>query len=430
MEEWSVLLRAAASLEDSRPLKRVLKMKIESTTEKANYLAAAFVDACIHGSFEAVNALAEEGVLTLSAGQKTENDVQSRGLYLAAASGNSEVVRTLLSLGVNVNSRYDGETALAVAVRNCHMMVVQVLCEHSSCSLDALGYRKVSALHEACHLRFQPGVTAVIVDLLISKAHQTDLLRQDDCGWSPLHYAARSANSHAILKLLEVIGLFEARSGDLHDQPTQHKADAVNNEIVEPIIDTTRSEQVVTSAPSSPLVLAIMSGSIEAVDAILSLSPSSAHGCSAKSETPLMLAVKLKDRESSCKMLEHLQNYQTFHIDVDAIDREGATALHFAGERLHCKAISLLIEAGANPSLRNDGGYTALDLAERRGKSFKRDGEHEEAVRLLKCCRRCGKSGAETLCFRCTLERYCCVECQRRDWSRHKKTCSFPVQEV
>lgn len=39
-------------------------------------------------------------------------------------------------------------------------------------------------------------------------------------------------------------------------------------------------------------------------------------------------------------------------------------------------------------------------------------------------CSYCGQTVSELkLCGRCRKSRYCCVDCQRTDWKRHKSSC-------
>lgn len=51
-------------------------------------------------------------------------------------------------------------------------------------------------------------------------------------------------------------------------------------------------------------------------------------------------------------------------LDIDAQDEDGNTALHIAAGNINSRAIKALLEAGADPTLTNNDGLTALDIAE------------------------------------------------------------------
>ena len=48
-------------------------------------------------------------------------------------------------------------------------------------------------------------------------------------------------------------------------------------------------------------------------------------------------------------------------------DKDGDTALHYAVAREKIECISLLLEAGANPTLKNEKGFTAMHEGAKRG---------------------------------------------------------------
>jgi ankyrin repeat protein len=85
-----------------------------------------------------------------------------------------------------------------------------------------------------------------------------------------------------------------------------------------------------------------------------------------------------KEKQSYATTLQHLASSQCFwHLeairylvymgaDVDARDKHGSTALHFAcGSKgiLSLRFVELLLELGADPKLANDDGLTSIDLA-------------------------------------------------------------------
>lgn len=75
--------------------------------------------------------------------------------------------------------------------------------------------------------------------------------------------------------------------------------------------------------------------------------------------TPLHLASK--KGYTSPKLVNHLLQHSA--VDVNARNAAGMTALHHAARRGRSDMVRLLLEAGADPSLRDDGGHVPLDLA-------------------------------------------------------------------
>ena len=73
--------------------------------------------------------------------------------------------------------------------------------------------------------------------------------------------------------------------------------------------------------------------------------------------------------------------------DVNTADHAGLTRLHSAAAVADAEMIALLLERGADPTLKTVGGQTALSLASRYG-STARGGEPARAWRLLYEARR------------------------------------------
>lgn len=88
--------------------------------------------------------------------------------------------------------------------------------------------------------------------------------------------------------------------------------------------------------------------------------------------TPLMHAACLEKPDELLVLLAKASKE-----DIDDQDVEGYTALHYAALRGFSDHVSILLDAGAYPFCKNNGGETPRDLATKRG--------HVEAsVMLLK----------------------------------------------
>jgi hypothetical protein len=69
---------------------------------------------------------------------------------------------------------------------------------------------------------------------------------------------------------------------------------------------------------------------------------------------------------------------------------------------------------------------TPLDQAQEE----EHDAVAEKLTRCTSQCACCGKNGADVhlnACSRCRKTFYCSAQSQKRDWKKHKKACSAPV---
>jgi uncharacterized protein len=88
--------------------------------------------------------------------------------------------------------------------------------------------------------------------------------------------------------------------------------------------------------------------------------------------TPLMKAADVGATE--CAQVLLARGGDAIHMDV--VDRWGMTALHTAADQDHNDIVQLLLQAGANPTVRDMSRRTPLDIAQARG--------HEPCIALLR----------------------------------------------
>lgn len=108
------------------------------------------------------------------------------------------------------------------------------------------------------------------------------------------------------------------------------------------------------------LMCAIDHGHPDAVHALLELGaePNEKTTIDGKRQTALERAAELGATECVQALLDDPRT------DINARGKDGRTALHAAMEKGHHKASEVLLEAGADPSLRDAYGKTAIDVAE------------------------------------------------------------------
>jgi ankyrin repeat protein len=80
---------------------------------------------------------------------------------------------------------------------------------------------------------------------------------------------------------------------------------------------------------------------------------------------PLVYVARGDKGESPLKVKTLLEN----GARVNAANREGKTALHYAAAASHLDVMAVLLDNGADPSIKDHKGETALSLAHLSGKT-------------------------------------------------------------
>lgn len=208
----------------------------------------------------------------------------ANGLHIAAWFGLTEVLRSLLEGGLDINSQdpHGGQTALILACRRGHV-----------------------------------STTTLLLD------------------WGATVNTRNNAESTA---------LFEAVIGN--------HAEVVAVLLSKPVLNV--NEEHLHSAERTPLMFAVRDDSVEIVcqllqDPRIEINKRDLDGC-----TALTLAAKAGSFISVGYLLEHSA------IDLNATDHTGNSALMHAAKRDHYQIVSCLLNAGANPSIKDQDGGTAL----------------------------------------------------------------------
>ena len=225
-------------------------------------------------------------------------------IHLACEKGTVEVVDILIQYGADVNRKHNRMTPLMVACKWRHYRIVQRLLQEPTIDIDAVDSTGKSALH------FAVFANSEIVTALVTKGVNPNI--RDGSGCTPLDYAIRHSKIDVVSALVKK---FPSHEIPIH-LACKESTSMVVGVFIHYGADVNRKHNGMT-----PLMVACKTGH---------------HGI--------------------VQCLLHEPN-----IDIDAVDSNGKSALHFA--ILTSKIVTSLATKGANPNIRDKSGWTPLDYA-------------------------------------------------------------------
>lgn len=341
-----------------------------------------------------------------------------RQFFIAAKNGDSEKLNSILSFGVEVDTRdEENETALIIAARNGHTNAVKLLLERGS-DVEAKNNSRITPLAAAaakahvhiCRLLLPAGANpnAKSVDgmtplalaarrgsletVKLLLAHGADIKSRTETGRTAL--ALASAEGH-----LEVVKLLVQAGSDINTQDLEGAtawSEAARNghaAVVRFLVDHDALVEAKSGNPlDSRLLMAALCNDLDGAVELLSQG-ASVDARTKCGDTALALASglghisfitmllernanpNLRIRGESTSLLLACRNGQTKVTEalltgtayVDATDKEGNTGLLLAARFGHQDIVKLLLSRGADVQARNRRGATALLLASENG---------------------------------------------------------------
>ena len=148
--------------------------------------------------------------------------------------------------------------------------------------------------------------------------------------------------------------------------------------------------------------------------------------------TPLMATVQVQAHLAcTLQLLGKPEARKMTPDEVNAVDRIGFTALHYASAYGWTTSVGALLMAGARRDAVSRQGHTPLQLAQLKhplNAALLALLQESGAALTALCCDGCGapeKKGIVKLraCTGCLNARYCGDACQRAAWKGHKKEC-------
>ncbi len=311
-------------------------VKVENDQAKTLYEAAA------DGDIELVKSLISSG-----ADVNATNDWGWTPLYVAAVIGNGDIVNLLIAKGAHVDEpNQPRETPLHLAVSNGHRDIVELLIEKGA-DFRAADEDGVTPLHTTAEHGYID-----IATLLIDKG--ADVNAKDKWIWTPLHYACWKNHKDTAEFLITKGADFRTADED-GDTPLHTTAAQGHIDIATLLIDKGADVNAKNNSGQSPLHLAFQRGNKEVtkllIDKGADINMKNRNGL-----TPLHLAARIGLKDVVELLL-------TKGADINAGNNSGQTPLHLAFQRGNKEVTELLIEKGADINIKDNNGLMPLHLA-------------------------------------------------------------------
>ena len=324
------------------------------------------------GRIECVEALLASGARV----DATERRGQT-ALMWAAAAGHADVVGRLLEAGAARDRRLrSGFSAFLFAVREGRLDVVRSLLEAGVDPQSAL--QPGRARGEGAWKKAGAKETGALV-LAIENGHFELALALVDAGADPNDERSGRAPLHAL------VGVRKTPRGDGEDgnPPPRGSGQLTSLQLVRALVDRgadinrplasgRRGKVILSGKGATPFLLASASADLPLMRLLLELGADSrianADGC-----TPFLAAAGMGVRApgeepgTEAEALEALKLLLELGADINAIDRQGETAMHCAAYKSAPKIIEFLAERGADLEVwnqRNQHGWTPLVIAQ------------------------------------------------------------------
>jgi len=280
------------------------------------------------------------------------DDNHSTPLHFASKSGSAEAARLLLERGADVHALDNNHsTPLHFISRDCDAGAARELLEHGAV-VDARDNKDSTPLHVAS----QRG-NAKVAHLLLERG--ADVHAPDGNHSTPLHFASEGGNAEAARLLLErgadVHALDNNHSTPLHFI-SQHGGIGAALVLLEhgAVVDARNNED------STPLHVASQCGSANVARLLLEHG-ADIHVRNKTDQTPQHLLLAMcSNKPPDDDDIVTIRFFLEPGADVDAVDNNHSTLLHWASYNGRVKFAQLLLERGANINARNKVGHTPL----------------------------------------------------------------------
>ena len=291
-------------------------------------------------------------------------------LHLASHHGFSDVVASLFKLGASVNVRdKDGQTPLHLASRRDHSNVVALLLK-SGADMDALDNDGINSL--LCALKFTKYGQAGKV--LLENGASVRLLVRDENGQTPLHLAFQRRRSWLIPLLIKSGADVDVQDND-GMTPLLYAVKSEPTATAQLLLEHGASVHLRNKNGLTPLPFAVGHSYSDTVALLLQFgAPVDAQDDN--NITPLCTSTLYRGGTNASMLLQH-------GASVHTQNKNGQTPLHFASRYNHT-IVALLLQSGADVNARDNNGATPLHFALSSSlQDISLDGDYDYAEGML-----------------------------------------------
>ena len=305
------------------------------------------------------------------------NHVSSAGhtpLHIAVNKSNIDLVTLLLDQDVNIDSvTIDGKTPLHIAVdKNDEAIIQKLLAQNAdTCLKDAPGntslhlavrmkqgtrseHVKVGASYRSPFPTSYQACSIQTVQAIID--HGADVNAVNNRGQTALWFACIDGQD-SFVKILIDTGA-DPRILDKYGDSCLHAAihGQCSTETIQKIIDHDVHVNAVNNDGATPLLLACSAAQAEAVNALLK-AKANPNIAFADGDTSLHAAIA-----ADCS-IETIQEIIDNGAEVNVVNKTGRTALLFGCFYRQMDSVKVLLEAGADPSIADEEGFSCIHAA-------------------------------------------------------------------
>jgi len=328
--------------------KYLLKRFPELLTGKDNDKSTVLHHAAREGSWSTLRLLIDCGA-DLRATCKTKWTV----LHEAARHCCLDCVKIILQKDASLieEKTADGYSALHLAACNTRLEIVRFLMEKK---LDP--FERSRTGNTSLHLSAQDGQTKIVEFLL--QLHPEKVNDRNDNNWTPLIFAARNGQC-ATLKFLIERGADLRISSKSNWTVLHYAARYCCLECVKLIVSKeAKLIELKTTKGLNVLHMAASNSNLETVQYLIELNINAKE-----KDLKGINALHYSSKEGRTEIVKYLlQNYPEM---INETDSNGLTALHFSTTDRRCAPTKLLIELGADVTLKSKNNWTVLHQAAR-----------------------------------------------------------------